>query len=172
MDGAVGADGAAVYDRLHQPWGRWRGVDLVDVQRVGVSQTADPAAREDAAGEIPVEATVASRSSSSEVTTTVSGIGSPSFATNRSNVPLSCRRASGRSGDANYLGDATEPLELGRDVERLLKGQHDHVDLMLAGDPLELGEKARRVAPRRRVDKRPARYFGWFPAETKWSSAA
>jgi hypothetical protein len=60
-----------------------------------------------------------------------------------------------------------DPLDLGRDVERLLEGRHDHVDLVLLDDPLELVEEARGVAARRRIDEWPATYFEWFPGESK-----
>jgi hypothetical protein len=67
VDGDVGADRLALHERLHQPKGRWRGVDLVHLQRTGqragVGQAADPTAREGAAGEVPLEATCSSRSS-------------------------------------------------------------------------------------------------------------
>jgi hypothetical protein len=132
-------------------------MDLVDLQRAGeragIGQAADPAARESPAGEVPVKAP-------GSLAQLLVG-GHHHRLRDRKPQPReqplegslvmqTSQRAEGRH---EHLRNATQALELGRDVERLLERRHDHVDLILPDDPLQLGDEARRVAARRRIDE-------------------
>jgi hypothetical protein len=132
-------------------------VDFVHVQpagqRASVGQAADPAAREGGAGEVVSEAT-------GGLAQLVVGGHQDRLRDRKPQLgdqSLECALVveTGQHGKRGCedLGEAAQPLDLGRDVEGLFEGRHDHVDLVLCGDPLELGEEGRRVAARRGVDE-------------------
>jgi hypothetical protein len=54
---------------------------------------------------------------------------------------------------------------LSREVEDLLEHRQDHLDLVLGGDPLDVGGELPRIARRGAVVKCPLRNFVWLPGE-------